>query len=423
MLPRALLRARGIRALVAVALTLALAVVLVPGAPARAEPASTGRISGVIQVTPAPIADLNRTAILIDENSDYVDWVDTDALGRYSFEDVEPGAYTVWLGASQPTMPARGYAAVYWPAASHVGAATPIEVVAGADIAGISATLRGTSTVRGVFGPGVIGHSSPAVAYYPASWGTGMPDFTSPEIIWAPADEGWYEVTLPPGSYRVAFGDRVDVPVPRSWDLEDAVLRPGIVTVGSWEWVTVNGAGVPAYTDVPARSQFSLEISWLASNGITTGYPDGSFHPIEPVTRAAMAAFLYRYAGKPSFEAPARQFFWDVPLSHPFYKEIMWLYFEGISTGYGDFTFRPDAPVARDAMAAFLYRFAGRPTWQHQSWAEFTDVQPSSSFANEIDWLASRGIATGYDDGTFRPLASVNRDAMAAFLFRYWRSI
>jgi hypothetical protein len=39
------------------------------------------------------------------------------------------------------------------------------------------------------------------------------------------------------------------------------------------------------------------EIRWLKNNGITTGYPDGTFRPDNTVSRAEMAAFLYREAG------------------------------------------------------------------------------------------------------------------------------
>ena len=33
--------------------------------------------------------------------------------------------------------------------------------------------------------------------------------------------------------------------------------------------------------------------------------------------------------------------------------------------------------------------------------------------------MKARGITTGWSDGTFRPNAPVNRDAMAAFIYRY----
>jgi hypothetical protein len=52
--------------------------------------------------------------------------------------------------------------------------------------------------------------------------------------------------------------------------------------------------GGPTFSDVPPSHPFSDEIEWLADSGITTGYPDGTFRPGAPVTRQAMAAYLER---------------------------------------------------------------------------------------------------------------------------------
>jgi hypothetical protein len=57
--------------------------------------------------------------------------------------------------------------------------------------------------------------------------------------------------------------------------------------------------------------------------------------------------------------------FADVSTNQLFYKEMSWLAAQGISTGWaeanGPRTYRALQPVNRDAMAAFLYRAAGRP--------------------------------------------------------------
>ena len=58
------------------------------------------------------------------------------------------------------------------------------------------------------------------------------------------------------------------------------------------------------------------------------------------------------------FTAPAGSPFVDVATDNQFYREISWLAESGISTGWDDGTFRPVQPVARDAMAAFMLRFA-----------------------------------------------------------------
>ena len=49
----------------------------------------------------------------------------------------------------------------------------------------------------------------------------------------------------------------------------------------------------------------------------------------------------------------------------------------------------------------------------------FTDVPPSSTFFDEISWMANAGISGGFQPGpTYKPSASVTRAAMSAFMFR-----
>ena len=173
------------------------------------------------------------------------------------------------------------------------------------------------------------------------------------------------------------------------------------------------------FKDVPADYPFVNDINWLAQRRITTGYPDGTFRPNGSVERGAMAAFFYRMAGSPQFTAPSIPSFKDVPRDHPFYKEIEWMRARGITTGWSDGTFRPNDAVNRDAMAAFFYRFAGSPAYSAPAVSPFTDVSTGSQFYREIAWLAEQRITTGWADGSFRPVQPIERGAMAAFLHRY----
>ncbi|WP_234983340.1 S-layer homology domain-containing protein [Demequina sp. NBRC 110053] len=181
----------------------------------------------------------------------------------------------------------------------------------------------------------------------------------------------------------------------------------------------------------PGYSEFYNEITWFAQQGITTGYPNGDgtsrYRPLANVTRDAMAAFLYRYAGSPEVDLPATSPFVDVtPTSTAFYKEIVWLSKQGITSGWdvggGKKEFRPTEKITRDAMAAFLYRYAESPAWTAPQTSPFVDVKPSQSFFHEITWLADTGITTGWTVGgkkEFRPYSPITRDAMAAFLYRF----
>ncbi|MGQ4532102.1 S-layer homology domain-containing protein [Dermabacteraceae bacterium P13138] len=108
----------------------------------------------------------------------------------------------------------------------------------------------------------------------------------------------------------------------------------------------------------------------------------------------------------------------DVPAGRKFSGEIQWMLEQGISTGWDDGSYRPLGNVSREAMAAFLYRLAGSPEVKADPKA-FTDIS-RSQFVKEITWMRESGISTGWsEDNTFRPGQDVNRDAMAAFLHRF----
>jgi hypothetical protein len=199
----------------------------------------------------------------------------------------------------------------------------------------------------------------------------------------------------------------------------------------SWPSPDTAPASPLAFADVPPGTQFETEINWMASQGISTGWlePNGAktYRPLAPVNRDAMAAFMHRLAGKPDFSPPPVSPFTDLAPGDMFYKEIVWLAARYISTGWtesdGSRTFRPSQPVTRDAMAAFMYRLAGRPAFDPPATSPFADVTRDNIYYHEITWLAAQDISTGWpeSDGTrtFRPLQPVNRDAMAAFMFRF----
>ena len=102
----------------------------------------------------------------------------------------------------------------------------------------------------------------------------------------------------------------------------------------------------------------------------------------------------------------------------PFYKEIAWMQQEGISTGWADGTFRPYDSVSREAMAAFFYRAAGSPQFEAPAVSPFKDVASTSPFYKEIAWMSSAKLSTGWADGKYRPYDEVSREATAAFFYR-----
>lgn len=191
----------------------------------------------------------------------------------------------------------------------------------------------------------------------------------------------------------------------------------GYQSTGRWGVGRLVAELSPIFPDVPASHPFATEIAWLLDQGITAGYEDGTFGPGRAVSRQAMAAFLHRASeGGDAPECTAAPFT-DVPVDHPFCGPIAWLKAEGIAEGYSDGSFRPGAHVSRQATAAYLQRMSGVEAAECTA-APFTDVATGHPFCAEIAAMADLGITTGYGDGTFRPGATVTRQAMAAFLYR-----
>lgn len=178
------------------------------------------------------------------------------------------------------------------------------------------------------------------------------------------------------------------------------------------------------FSDVNASNSHHEDILWLANSKISTGYPDGTFRPLADVTRCDMAAFLYRLAGSPNCSPSGEEMtaFSDVNSSTDHAKEIWWLASKGISLGYVDGTFKPLNKVTRQDMAAFLHRMsnviAPEPTFS------FVDVNNGTDHAGDIVWLASMGVSEGWlmPDGSreFRGMSTVKRADMAAFLHRMY---
>ena len=123
-------------------------------------------------------------------------------------------------------------------------------------------------------------------------------------------------------------------------------------------------ATAPEFTDVDESTPHYRAILWLASEGISTGWKlaDGTveFRPYGEITRCDMAAFLYRMAGEPEFEATDA--FVDVDGDTPHRKAVLWLAESDVSAGWtaedGTKAFRPYAQIVRCDMAAFLHRMA-----------------------------------------------------------------
>ncbi|WP_052310083.1 S-layer homology domain-containing protein [Paenibacillus senegalensis] len=88
-----------------------------------------------------------------------------------------------------------------------------------------------------------------------------------------------------------------------------------------------------------------------------------------------------------------------------------------IVDGYEDGSFGPERNVTRAEFAALITRSLGLDTSVTSS-TYFTDVTSGSWYAGVVNAAAQAGLVDGYEDGTFRPNAQINREELAAMVVR-----
>ena len=172
------------------------------------------------------------------------------------------------------------------------------------------------------------------------------------------------------------------------------------------------------FSDVAADAWYAPHVAHIASLGVTTGYPDGTYRPDRAVTRAQMASFLARALDLAVPDEPAG--FTDVDPRGVHASNIEALFAAGITVGCRTEPPRycPQNPVTRAQMASFLARALDLAVPDEP--AGFTDVDPQGVHASNIEALFAAGITVGCRTEPLRycPQNPVTRAQMAAFLSR-----
>jgi uncharacterized repeat protein (TIGR02543 family) len=148
------------------------------------------------------------------------------------------------------------------------------------------------------------------------------------------------------------------------------------------------------------------------------GYPDGTVRPKASVTRAEIAAILYRLlANDVRDEADTTEnAFADVQDGDWYCEAVSTLAALDIIQGRDDADFDPDAPITRAELAALCARLDEDGDAGDGS-VSFSDLTGHWAEA-EIKKAASLGWLQGYPDGTFRPNDTVTRAEVMTILNR-----
>ncbi len=199
---------------------------------------------------------------------------------------------------------------------------------------------------------------------------------------------------------------------------------------------------VSTFQDVTCAHTQWVYIEALVAAGITTGCQTNPplYCPAASITRAQMAVFLCRAAGKGPLN-PDTPTFADVPQSNPYYGYIERLADAASWSGNPPTTgcatgpprlFCPNNPVTREQMAKFLCVATGRSPMPSCS-GTFADAGTANTFCQYIErltdgpsWPGGIVVTSGcgcppeYPGGSscYCPKSNVTRGQMAVFLVR-----
>lgn len=153
-------------------------------------------------------------------------------------------------------------------------------------------------------------------------------------------------------------------------------------------WATEN-----RYSDVSAGQWYNNAVSTMTRAGIVNGYPDGTFRPNAPITRAEMAKIIALFAKlEPSAERfPDTAGHWAEPY-------IRLAAGSGWIEGYPDGTFRPDRAITRAETVTMIDRVLERVPKDesrllpHETMLTFPDCRPGQWFYIAVQEAANSHI-------------------------------
>ena len=131
----------------------------------------------------------------------------------------------------------------------------------------------------------------------------------------------------------------------------------------------------------------------MIHHNLMNGVSATSFNPDGTLTRAQFVTILYRAAGSPAVSGTSK--FSNVPAGQWYTAPVIWASQNGIVNGVSATSFAPDASVTREQIATFLYRYVKPSAVSDDVLASYTDGANVSSYAVQpMRWTVSKGIIT-----------------------------
>ena len=179
------------------------------------------------------------------------------------------------------------------------------------------------------------------------------------------------------------------------------------------------------FDDVRQSDWFVNDVQAVVDQGLMNGEGSFRFSPQKATNRAMIVTILYRQAGAPAVSGGNG--FSDVPNGKWYSNAVVWAAQNGVVKGYTDGSFRPLEPITREQLAAILRRYAGllgNDVSQTAALDAFPDAAQVSGWAREdLAWAVEAKLLNGVrtNDGMtyLQPQGSAVRSQAAALLNRF----
>jgi hypothetical protein len=173
------------------------------------------------------------------------------------------------------------------------------------------------------------------------------------------------------------------------------------------------------FADIPAGYWALPFIVPLAQRGIIKGFPNGTFQPDRPLTRAEYASLIQTIFTK---EAQSSIAFKDVPANSPTAPAIDTAVKTGFLKGYPEGVFQPDQPITRAQALASLVNGLNLPPAANPNEVVqlFQDSDRIPDWAVPAVAAATRaGLVVNYPQrDQLNPNQPVTRAEMSALLYQ-----
>ena len=175
-----------------------------------------------------------------------------------------------------------------------------------------------------------------------------------------------------------------------------------------------------AFVDLDTARWYHAGVDYVLRQGIMEGVGGNRFQPDGALTRGQIVTILYRMANSPSVSGKFP--FTDVKEGRYYTEAVAWAYENGVVLGMTDTLFAPEAPVTREQLVTFLYRYAkltGADITAGGSLEAYPDAGRISTYAAEaFAWAVEKKLVNGMG-GQLVPKATATRAQVATILLRY----